>query len=96
MSNQQIRVEQDRILISGELSFVTVYAVLESSKKLFPPQGPWNCDLSQVSNCDSAGVALLVEWLQLAQQKKIKIRFLQLPQQLQTIIAATGLNQLFA
>lgn len=94
MANQQITISQDQILISGELTFATVASVLEASYKLFPQQAVWNCDFSQVSDCDSAGLALLLEWLKLAEQRKIKVRFLQVPKQLLSIATPAGLNQL--
>lgn len=94
MPNPQITIQQDKILISGELTFATVTAVWESSQKLFPQQGSWNCDFSQVTTCDSAGLALLLEWLKLAKQQGKKIRFLELPQQLRSVAVPAGLNEL--
>ena len=94
MLKQQITIQEDRILISGELTFSTVTALWEFSQKLFPQQGQWNCDFSQVTSCDSAGLALLLEWIKLAKQKGKKLRFLQLPKQLQAIAAPAGLNAL--
>ena len=95
MLNQSITIQQDRILISGELTFATVEGILKQSQKIFPKQGQWNCDLSQVTTCDSAGIALLLEWLKWAGQRQIKLCFFQLPNQLQAIIAAAGLDKLF-
>ncbi len=95
MPDPQITVDQDRILISGELTFATVSDLWEASKRLFPQKGQWNCDFSQVTACDSASVALLVEWLRVAQKKKIKLQLLALPRQLQSIIAAAKLETLF-
>lgn len=94
MQSPQITVDHDRILISGELTFATVRAIWEASQSLFPRNGQWSCDFSQVTTCDSAGLALLIEWIKRAQKKKIKLRFLELPQQLQSIFSAAKLNKL--
>ncbi len=91
---QQIRLSGDRFFISGNLSFATAAAVLEESKTLFTQQGPWNCDFSQVQACDSAGLALVLEWIKMAEQRKIQIHLYQLPQQLQSIAASAGLKTL--
>jgi phospholipid transport system transporter-binding protein len=94
MPTQPIILSQDRILISGELTFATVGSLLESSHLLFPQQGPWNCDFSQVTHCDSAALALVLEWLKMARQRNIKLRFSQLPQQLLSIAVPAGLGAL--
>ncbi len=94
MAGKQITISQDKILISGELTFATVAAILESSRKLFPRLGSWSCDFSQVTHCDSAGLALLLEWLKMGRQRQTKVRFSQLPQQLLAIAIPAGLNTL--
>lgn len=94
MPTQPITLSQDRILISGELTFPTVASILELSRQLFPQQGPWNCDFSQVTHSDSAGLALVLEWLKMARQRNIKVQFSQLPQQLLSIAAPAGLDAL--
>lgn len=94
MSEQQTLLSQGRILISGALTFTTVARVLAASHLLFPPEGPWHCDFSQVTACDSAGVALLVEWLKWARQKRVQVRFDHLPQQLESIAMTAGLRTL--
>lgn len=92
MFESQIRLSQDRIFISGKLTFATVTSLLEISKTQFPQEGCWNCDFSQVSSCDSAGLALVLEWIKMAGQRNIQIRLHQLPAQLQSIATPAGLK----
>lgn len=94
ISSRQLSLEHGRILISGPLTFATVTDLWTASENLFPREAEWNCDLAAVSACDSAGLALLLEWLRLARQQKKKIHFLNLPQQLEAIAGAAGLKGL--
>lgn len=51
-------------------------------------------DLSDTSNSDSAGVALLIAWVRLARQQKKTLHFLHLPDQMRAIIRVSGLEKL--
>jgi phospholipid transport system transporter-binding protein len=94
MLKPPITIQGDRIFISGELTFATVPAVWELSLKLFPEKGAWCCDFSQVTACDSAALALLLEWLKLAKKKAKLLQFLDLPSQLRSLATPAGLNEL--
>lgn len=91
VSSGQISGAGGRYQISGELSFSTVNAVLaESRETLFVTREPQlELDLGAVSRADSAGLALLIQWLRMARAQQSEIRFLHLPQQL-LAIARTG------
>jgi phospholipid transport system transporter-binding protein len=96
VSSGQISGADGRYQISGELSFRTVNAVLaESRETLFAtPQAQLELDLGSVSRADSAGLALLIQWLRMARARQSEIRFLHLPEQLLAIARAGELEPL--
>ena len=88
--NQQ---EQNLYRIEGELNMQTVPAVAkELSGLIFNMQADeLTFELSGVTRSDSAGVALLVDAMQLATAKKINLHFTHLPQQMKEIAGISGL-----
>lgn len=96
MSPQTISGEGGRFQVSGELSFSTVNDVLAQSREtLFaPPAAQLDLDLGGVSRADSAGLALLIEWMRMARAAQCEIRFHHLPEQLLAIARAGELDGL--
>lgn len=80
--------------ISGVLSFATVPALSDRGDALFDGQAQVDIDLSQVQRSDSAGVALLVEWMGEARRRAVTIRYLNLPAQMLAIVRVTSLDQI--
>ena len=79
-------------LLSGDLSFTTVTALLQQTRTLCNGGGSLNVDLSGVSRSDSAGVALLLEWLRLAQTQNATITFSNIPAQMWALIEVSDLD----
>lgn len=90
----QIKMRDGLVLVSGEISFITAFPLWKKSLKLLSDEGSWHFDFSEVTFCNSAGLALILEWLKLAKQKSKKIEFQQVPRQLQAMAAAAGLDDL--
>jgi len=64
MAQTEITAQQDgSLLVSGELVFTQVTALLEQGETLFAGRDEIIVDLRDVIRSDSAGVALLLEWL---------------------------------
>ena len=83
----------DRLMLEGELSFETVVRLLGEIRRL-PDQGTEiQVDLQGVSRADSAGLALLVEWMRNAKSLGKSIQFLNIPQQMLDIARVSGLDQ---
>jgi len=80
--------------VKGEMNFSTAENVLRASLAFLSQQSEWKCDFSSVTACDSAGLALLIEWIKLAQQKNKPLQLLHLPIQLTSMAAASGLDSL--
>lgn len=94
MSRSVLRAgPEGRLLLEGELSFKTVVKLLADFQAL-PDQGnEIQIDLQGVSRADSAGLALLVEWMRNAQALGKSIRFLNIPQQMLAIARVSSLDQ---
>jgi len=81
--------------IEGELSFNTVKALLNQSKKLFLVKTKHiEIDLSKVKYSDSSGLTLLIEWQRLAKKHKKTITFKNLPEQLTNIAKLAKLDDI--
>jgi phospholipid transport system transporter-binding protein len=70
-----------RFRVSGILDAATAGDVLEQSQDRFGGNARVEIDLAGVSESDSAGLALLLEWLRMARQHEQKIHFVNLPEQ---------------
>ena len=79
--------------IEGELNNQTVPVISQELVKLIPATEGKNItvDLALVSRSDSAGVALLVEVMQLAKSSDLTLIFSNLPQQMEDIAGISGL-----
>jgi phospholipid transport system transporter-binding protein len=71
-----------RFRVGGLLDASTVTAVLEESRMRFQGVASIIVDLGGVTESDSSGLALLLEWLRLARKEKQKIHFDHVPQQI--------------
>ena len=71
--------------LQRDLTFATVNEILSESLPLFAGQTSVSIDLEKVGESDSAGLALLIEWVSWARQNDCDIRFQNIPRQLKTI-----------
>ncbi len=78
--------------VSGALTLETVPALYQNSAGWFAGAGELILDLAQVDRADSAGLALLIEWLRLAKAAKRTLRFTNIPAPVQTLIRINGLQ----
>jgi phospholipid transport system transporter-binding protein len=95
VSKAAIQRQNGRFSISGELTFATVTGILEQSRGLFAQADEViEVELGAVERVDSAGLALLIEWLRLARDMNKSIRFSHLPEQMKAIAAACDLDSI--
>ena len=85
--------ENGSYAIEGELNNQTVPDISKQLLTLIPAVEGKNItlDLALVSRSDSAGVALLVEVMQLAKSANLTLLFSNLPQQMKDIASISGL-----
>lgn len=82
-----------RYRLSGDLTFSHVPALYEDAALEFVGQRI-KVDLAQVRHADSAGLALLLEWLRSARAAGCDVEYLHIPSQLQSLIDVSGLEHL--
>lgn len=71
-----------RFAVYGALNAETATHLLERSEETFRGAGSLDIDLANVPEGDSAGLALMIEWLRLAQQRQQQIHFKNVPEQI--------------
>jgi phospholipid transport system transporter-binding protein len=90
------KIEQSgdgRITVSGELGFTTVTDLRNRSHHLFVDAcGELDIDLAGVTRSDSAGLALLLEWMRMAKVVNRTLTFHHLPDQMKAIASASDLE----
>lgn len=82
------------IEISGELDVDNVPARLRQSANWFATGQETVIDLKAVTRADSAGVALLLEWIRDARAANASLAFINTPPQMRAIIDFCALNEL--
>ena len=69
----------------GTFGFATARAILERSRGLFDGVAVIKVDFSGVSHADSAGLAVLLEWVSWARAVGHEIRFFDVPAQIRAV-----------
>lgn len=87
------RAPDGRLLVSGELDFTTVTRLNGEALKLLEESDTIRVDLHGIVRSDSAGLALLVEWMRAARRLDKPIQFLNIPQQMLAIARVSGLDE---
>lgn len=83
---------KNQIKLLGELNFESVAKLLNKSEINFDlaENSLLEVDLSQISRFNSASLALLIEWMKMADQKGLQIKYHSVPEQLMNIAQAYG------
>jgi len=85
--------DPDLLRVNGELSYATVPDLLEQGAALLAGRSARvRLDLGGVTRADSAGLALLVEWLRAARGRRADIVFRNVPPQMLAIARVSGLD----
>ena len=83
-----------RAELQGALSFHTVTALLKAGEEAIRQGRADVIDLSGVTASDSAGLALLIEWLSLAKAAGRELRYQNIPAQLTQLARLSELEPL--
>ena len=83
-----------RFRVSGVLDATTAGEVLEQSESRFEQFKELDIDLGGVGDSDSAGLALLIEWLRLARQWNKTIHFANVPGQIEALARISEVEDL--
>lgn len=85
---------EGRFRLSGILDAATAPAVLEESQERFADAQRIEVDLAGVTESDSAGLALVLEWLRMARQHDQKINLVNLPAQINALARISEVEDL--
>lgn len=85
-----------RFSLSGAVNFDTAEEILRASEELFEEHTQLEIDLSGVTDSDSAGLALLLEWVTWANHTVREISFTEMPERIQAIARTTEVGPLLA
>ena len=88
-----IRREGARMLLSGPVTLANVAGLLEEGRRHLA-EGVQTVDLGEVSEMDSALLALLLAWLRDAKARERALAFANLPESLRTIARLYGVDRL--
>jgi phospholipid transport system transporter-binding protein len=83
-----------RFRVSGVLDASTAREMLEQSEARFAQFKDLDVDLGGVGESDSAGLALLIEWLRIARQSQKEIRFANVPAQMEALARISEVEDL--
>ena len=83
-----------RFALSGKMGFDTAGSILRESEALFEDHTLLTVDLSGVTDTDSAGLALLLEWITWANHTVREIRFEGMPEKIDAIAKTTEVDSL--
>ena len=85
-----------RFALTGEMSFDSAERILKASEKPFEEHTQIEIDLSGVTVSDSAGLALLLEWVTWANHTVREIRFEGMPERVMAIAKTTEVDGLLS
>ena len=88
-----IRREGPRLVLSGPVTLANAAALLEEGRRHLA-EGVQTVDLGEVSEMDSALLALLLAWLRDARARDQRLDFTNLPESLRTIAQLYGVDRL--
>lgn len=87
-------LEGDRSRVTGSLHFTTVSALLPRGVEAINSGRAAVIDLAGVTESDSSGLALLIEWLSVAKGAGRSLRYDNIPSQLQQLARLSEVEEL--
>ena len=80
---------------SGSLDFDTVPVVWKAAHQQFAAATEIELDFADVTYCNSAALALLLEWLMEAEEAGKRLRIKRLPSKMLAIATTCGIGRMF-
>ena len=81
-------------LLFGELDFETVPSLLDHPDVALKAGKDIRVDFSEVTRVDSAGLALMIDWMRKAERAGLSITFENVPEQLHSIARICDLDEI--
>lgn len=85
-----------RFKVRGPLDAETVTELLKRSEELFRGASTLELDLGGVPEGDSAGLALLIEWIRRARQQNQQLQYKNVPTQIAALARISQVDELLA
>lgn len=83
-----------RFKVYGALNAETATDLLKRSEAAFKDAGSLEIDLANVPEGDSAGLALMIEWLRLGKQRQQQVHFKNVPEQIAALARISEVENL--
>ena len=83
-----------KFAVSGDVTFETAEKILKATEGAFDDYTQLEIDLADVTASDSAGLALLLEWVTWANHSVREIRFANIPEKILAIAKTTEVEPL--
>jgi len=80
-------------VIDGDLTFATIDKQSLKSFSFLRAASEVTVDLTRVANTDSAGLALMIEWIKYARHNRTQLNFKNIPEQLLNLAKLSGFDQ---
>lgn len=79
--------------VEGNLTFASLDKQSQHSFKYLKGIDTLCLDLAKVGTADSAGLALMIEWIKQSRLIRARLRFKNIPEQLMALVKLSGLDQ---
>jgi phospholipid transport system transporter-binding protein len=80
-------------VVNGDLTFATIDKQTVKSFDFLNTTKLATIDLGHVTCTDSAGLALMIEWIKYTRHNKIQLRFKNIPKQLHNLAKLSGFDK---
>lgn len=80
--------------VTGDLSLPNITHETLKSLTLLSAAKIITVDLSRIETVDSAGLALMIEWIKYARSQRLALNFNHIPQQMHNLAKLSGLDDL--
>lgn len=95
-NNADVVLQNNELVLSGNLDFTNVMRVFEKGLAQFNTAPNLVFNFAGLKTSNSAGVALMIEWVRCAKQRNKAIKFQSVSPELLSIAKAAGLDKLLS
>jgi phospholipid transport system transporter-binding protein len=92
--SKTVRREGGKISVEGSITIDNVVAITQHGVTLFE-ENSLDIDLANVAEVDSSIVSMLLEWLREAKRKNIRLRFINIPESVTSLMQLYGVSEYF-
>ncbi len=85
---------EGRFVVEGDMTFKTARELARRSEAAFEDHTEIEVDLAGVAGADSAGLALMLEWINWANHSVREIRFINIPKRIRSIAMTSDVQDL--